>query len=261
MSTKHKQGELWGTAAHDWALYLEITFVPLYKKIISKSNLAPGSHVLDIGCGSGLFLRMAGTKGAITTGIDVTPELLELARQRNSSATLLNQDMKALPFADKSFDIVTGFNSLQYAEDISMVLKEIKRVLKDDGRLAIGVWGNTAECEALTVLSSIASLLPEPPAGSPGPLALSEEGKVARLLSEAGFKLLEKGTAEGHWNFSSLEEAMKGILSAGPSAEAIGYAGKEKVQAQLMKTLEAFNIYDDSYVLENVFHYFIAGKA
>ena len=133
-------------------------------------------------------------------------------------------------------------------------------MLKDDGKLAIGVWGSAAECEALKVLASIASLLPEQPAGSPGPLALSEEGKVEKLLTASGFKILEKGTAEGHWNFSSLDEAMKGILSAGPSAEAISYAGIEKVKEQLMRTFETFNIYDEIYVLENVFHYFIAGK-
>ena len=260
MSTKNNQAELWGTAPNDWALYLEITFIPLYKKVISKSNPGPQSHVLDIGCGSGLFLRMAGAKGATTTGIDVSAELLEIARQRNPMATLLNQDMENLSFADKSFNIVSGFNSLQYADDIIKVLKEIKRVLKDDGKLVIGVWGSAAECEALKVLASIASLLPNPPAGSPGPLALSEEGKVEKLLAAAGFKIFEKGTAECHWNFSSLDEALKGILSAGPSAEAIRYAGIERVKEQLMRTLEQFIIYDKIYVLENVFHYFIASK-
>lgn len=260
MSTKHKQAELWGTAPHDWALYLEITFIPLYKKVISKLNPVPQDHILDIGCGSGLFLRMAGAKGATATGIDVSPELLEVARQRNPTAELLNMDMEDLSFDDKSFDIITGFNSLQYAEDITKLLKEIYRLMKDDGKLAIGVWGSAAKCEALKVLASIASLLPEPPAGSPGPLALSEEGKMEKLFDTSGFKLLEKGVAECHWNFSSLDEALKGILSAGPSAEAIRYAGKEKVKDQLIRTLDAFNLYDEIYVLENVFHYFIAGK-
>jgi ubiquinone/menaquinone biosynthesis C-methylase UbiE len=260
MNTKHIQAELWGMAPHDWALYLEITFIPLYKKIISKTNLDSRSHVLDMGCGSGLFLRAAGARDAVITGIDVSPELLEIARERNPTATLLNHDMEELPFADKSFDVVTGFNSLSYATDIARVMKDIKRVLKDDGRLAIGIWGSATECEALRVLSSIASLLPEPPAGSPGPLSLSEEGKLEKILDSAGFAILEKGRVEGHWNFSSLDEALKGILSAGPSAEAIRYAGKEKVKEQLIKTLKDFNIYEDIYVLENVFHYFIAGK-
>ena len=141
MSPKHKQAELWGTAPNDWALYLEITFIPLYKKVISKLNPAPQDHILDIGCGSGLFLRMAGTKGATATGIDVSPELLEIARQRNPVSALLNLDMEDVFFDDKSFDFITGFNSLQYAEDITNVLKEIKRMLKDDGKLVIGVWG------------------------------------------------------------------------------------------------------------------------
>ena len=241
-------------------MYLEITFIPLYKKVISKLNPSPQSHLLDIGCGSDLFLRMANAKGAITTGIEVSPELLVIARERNPLAELLNQDMENLPFSDKCFDMITGFNSLQYAADIRKVLNEIKRVLKDDGKLAIGVWGSAEECEALEVLASIASLLPELPAGSPGPLALSEKGKVEKLLNAEGFKILENGTAEGHWNFSSLDEALKGILSAGPSAEAIRYAGVEKVKEQLMNTVEIFTIYDKTYVLENVFHYFIAGK-
>lgn len=260
MNKKNNQAELWGSAPDDWALYLEITFIPLYKKVISKTNPGPQTKVLDIGCGSGLFLRMTGAKGATVTGIDVSPELLDIARQRNAMATLLNQDMENLSFADKSFDIITGFNSFPYAEDIIKVFKGIKRVLKDDGRLVAGVWGSASECEALKVLASIASLLPEPPAGSPGPLALSAKGKMEKLLTAAGFKMLEKGTAECHWNFSSLDEALKGILSAGPSAEAIRYAGKEKVKDQLIRTLEAFNIYEEIYVLENVFHYFIAGK-
>ena len=260
MGPKHKQAELWGKAPHDWALHLEITFIPLYKKVISKLSPVPKDHILDIGCGSGLFLRMAGAKGARASGIDVSPELLEIAHQRNPTATLLNQDMENISFDEKSFDIVTGFNSLQYAEDIIKLLKRINGLMKDDGKLAIGVWGSNDECEALKVLLSIASLLPDPPAGSPGPLALSEEGKMETLFDASGFKLLEKGTAECHWNFSSLDEALKGILSAGPSAEAIQYAGKEKVKDKLIRTLDGFNIYDEIYVLENVFHYFIAGK-
>jgi len=261
MTLKSNQGELWGRAPEDWALHLEITFIPLYKKIISKSGLSADHKVLDIGCGSGLFIKMADTKGAATTGIDLSPELLKIARLRNPTAALLNQDMEQLPFDDKSFDLVTGFNSIQYACDVSKILLEIKRVLKDDGKLVIGVWGSAAECEALKVLASVASVLPEPLAGSPGPLALSEEGKLDSLLAAAGYKITDSSTIECPWNFSSLDDAVKGILAAGPSAEAISYAGKDKVKEKLISTLEAFNIYDEIYVLENVFHYYIAGKA
>ena len=261
MTAKNKQGELWGTAPEDWALYLEITFIPLYKKIINKSGLSANDNLLDIGCGSGLFMKMAGTKGAITNGIDLSPELLRIARHRNPLSTLVNQDMEQLSFDEKKFDLVTGFNSLQYAGDIAALLLEIKRVLKDDGKLAIGIWGTSAECEALKVLASVASVLPEPVAGSPGPLALSETGRVEELLISAGMNIIEKGTIECPWYFSSLDEAIKGILSAGPSAEAINYAGKEKVKEKLVSTLAPFNFTDEIYVLENVFHYFIAGKA
>jgi hypothetical protein len=81
------------------------------------------------------------------------------------------------------------------------------------------------------------------------------------LLETAGLKLIETGTANCHWNFSSLDEALKGILSAGPSTEAIRYAGIDKVKEKLVGTLSAFNINDEIFVLENVFHYYMAGKA
>ncbi len=261
MATKNSQGELWGTAPEDWALYLETTFIPVYKKVINKCRLSAGSAVLDIGCGSGLFIKMAEAKEAGITGIDLSDALLNIARERNPFATLLNQDMASLPFKDQSFDLVTGFNSLQYAVDIMKVLKEIHRVLKADGKLVIGIWGSPSECESLKVLSSIASLLPDPEPGSPGPLALSEEGKVERLLQAAGYIITDNSTIECPWNFSTLENAVKGILSAGPSAEAIHYAGIDKVKEKLVQTLEPFNICDEIYILENVFHYYIAGKA
>ncbi len=261
MTGKNRQGELWGTAPEDWALHLEICFIPVYKKIINRTGVAANDSVLDLGCGSGLFLKMVHAKSTAITGIDLSDELLSIARQRNPDAGLFNQDMNDLPFADKSFDLVTGFNSIQYAGDVHHVLAEIKRVLKDDGKLVIGVWGTAAECESLGVLASIASLLPEPEPGSPGPLALSTDGKVEALLTEAGFKIIENSTIECPWNFSSLNDAVRGILAAGPSAEAIQYAGKEKVKEKLISTLQAFNIYDEIYVLENVFHFYIAGKA
>lgn len=261
MTGKNRQGELWGTAPQDWALHLETCFIPVYKKIINKSGITANDSVLDIGCGSGLFLKMVHSKSNAITGIDLSDELLGIARQRNPDARLLNQDMHQLPFADKSFHLVTAFNSIQYAEDLSHVLAEIKRVLNDDGKLVIGVWGSAAECESLSVLASIASLLPEPMPGSPGPLALSAAGKVESMLADAGFTIIENNTIECPWNFSSLDDALKGILAAGPSAEAIHYAGKEKVKEKLINSLQAFNIYDEIYVLENVFHYYIAAKA
>jgi ubiquinone/menaquinone biosynthesis C-methylase UbiE len=260
MTTKNKQGDLWGTAPEDWALYLETTFIPVYKKIINKSSFRHDARVLDIGCGSGLFIKMVNAKVPGITGIDLSDALLKIARERNPTATLLNQDMEHLPFPDKSFDLVTGFNSFQYASDIMGVLGEIRRVMKDDGKLVIGIWGSDTECEALKVLSSVASLLPEHDPESPGPLALSRDGKVEGLLLAAGYKITEHSTIECPWNFSTLENALRGILSAGPSAEAINYAGLDKVKEKLVQTLEPFNLYDEIYVLENVFHYYIASK-
>ncbi len=68
--------------------------------------------------------------------------------------------MEELPFTDKTFDVVSGFNSFQYAANTKNALIEAKRVMKDNGQLAVMIWGNKEDCEAATYLKAIGSLLP-----------------------------------------------------------------------------------------------------
>jgi SAM-dependent methyltransferase len=67
--------------------------------------------VLDVGCGVGAFLRLVADRGARAFGIDASPALAEVARERVPGAELRVGDMEALPSDDDTFDLVTGFNS------------------------------------------------------------------------------------------------------------------------------------------------------
>ena len=100
-----------------------------------------GRRVLDAGCGSGPLFEDLRAKGAIVTGFDSSPAMLELARQRlGDDADLQVADLsQPLPFPDGTFDDVVVSLVLHYLQDWTTPLAELRRVLKPGGRLLLSV--------------------------------------------------------------------------------------------------------------------------
>lgn len=103
----------------------------------------PGFHLLDVGCGTGAFaIETAGLVGETggVVGIDHSAALLRIAAARaaqaNRAATFLQADARRLPFADDAFDGCRTERVLQYLDDPTRALAEMKRVLKPGGRMA-----------------------------------------------------------------------------------------------------------------------------
>ena len=97
-----------------------------------------GERLLDIGCGSGDHLSLFRKKGCDVTGIDRSPTMLDLARQRLANRAELHQGRaEDLPFSDNEFDIVTLINSLEFTDDPGLAIAEAIRVCR--GRVFIGV--------------------------------------------------------------------------------------------------------------------------
>ena len=69
----------------------------------------------------------------------------------------------------RSLAVATGFNSFQYAASVTNALAEAHRVLKPGGRLVVMIWGNKEDCEALSYLKAVGSMLPPPPPGPDSP--------------------------------------------------------------------------------------------
>ncbi|WP_445154487.1 class I SAM-dependent methyltransferase [Arthrobacter sp. Hor0625] len=109
--------------------------------MIALAGDVAGRRILDAGCGSGPLTAALGAGGAVMTGFDSSPAMLELARRRLGAAADLHlADLgKPLPFADGSFDDVVASLVLHYLEDWSAPLAELRRVLKPGGRLILSV--------------------------------------------------------------------------------------------------------------------------
>ncbi|GAA1034625.1 class I SAM-dependent methyltransferase [Virgisporangium ochraceum] len=100
-----------------------------------------GRRILDAGCGSGPLSEALIARGAIVTGFDGSPAMVELARKRlGDAADLRVADLGApLPFADGAFDDVVVSLVLHYLRDWTQPLAELRRVLRPGGRLLLSV--------------------------------------------------------------------------------------------------------------------------
>jgi SAM-dependent methyltransferase len=105
-------------------------------------GLAPGAEVLDVACGHGRIANRLAERGAVVTGLDADSFFLAKARESGSGAEYVQGDMRALPFANVTFDAaLLWFTSLGYFDDEGnrAVLRELRRVLRPGGRAVLDV--------------------------------------------------------------------------------------------------------------------------
>jgi SAM-dependent methyltransferase len=93
--------------------------------------------VLDLGCNTGYGSRIIKASGARVTGVDVSPEAIDIARKKYgpSGIEFLCVDGRGMPFADRSFDVITSFQVIEHIIDLAQFIAEIKRVLRPGGRV------------------------------------------------------------------------------------------------------------------------------
>src|ERR1700721_1175567 len=134
------QRRLWGTDPRAWAELAEAHNQPLFEAVLDAARISPGTRLLDVGCGSGLTLVLAKARGARPSGLDISPGLLDVARDRLPDADLRAGDMEFLPFGDAAFDAVTGVNAFQFAGDPRNALREAARVTRPGGRVVASLF-------------------------------------------------------------------------------------------------------------------------
>jgi SAM-dependent methyltransferase len=258
MGTSQLQGGLWGARARDYAEMVEGMQRPLYEKIFAEAGVGAGTKLLDVGCGPGLAAQLASGLGAQVAGLDAAEASVAIARERTPEGDFRLGEMEDLPWPDNAFDVVTGFNAFQYAASVVSALREARRAARPGGRVAMAVWGRAEDCEIVATVAALGKLLPPPPAGAPGPFALSAPGRVEGLLKEAGLAPLSSGEVDCVFSFPDLETAVRAHMSAGPAAMAARQAGVEAVRQAIAESLAAFRTSDGGYRQRNRFRYVIA---
>jgi SAM-dependent methyltransferase len=258
MGTAGVQGDLWSGNPRDWADLQEPLFAPLYRAVLDSAGVGAGAKVLDVGCGSGMFCSLATRRGATVAGIDAAEGMLAIARERTPAGDFRAGEMEELPFADASFDLVSGFNSFQFAADPVNALRQAKRVAKPSGAVSMAVWGLAKDCQAAALLKAMSSLLPPPPPGTPGPFALSEPGVMEDMLSKAGLKPGRAVDVDTPFEFKDDETGCRAMAASGPGIRAMRVAGRDQLRAALLAALAPFKTGSGSCRLDNKFRFVIA---
>jgi SAM-dependent methyltransferase len=153
----------------DWGIGRYETFATQLQtaadRIVKLARPRPGQEVLDIGCGTGNAAVLAGRAGAIVTGLDLSPRLLEVARIRARAqgvdAAFVAGDAQALPFEDCTFDLVLSVFGIIFAADARRAVSEALRVLAPEGRALISAWEPDGAVQAMAgvIIDGVSSAL------------------------------------------------------------------------------------------------------
>ena len=258
-SAGRAQGELWGTRAADWAEH-ETQYLPLYEDAIQRLGIRAGTAVLDVGCGSGVFLRAAADAGARVSGLDASDRLLEIARARVPEADLQLGDLQFLPHEADAFDAVTSFNSFWFAADPVEALREAGRVARPGAPVLALVFGRPERCEVAPMLQAVASLSP-PPASGDGPrskFGLHEPGVLEEMATAAGLVPQTAGNLVSVLEFEDDETLARQLMSPGSVVVAAGAAGEQPVRDAIVASLAPYRTPAGGYRVENEWRYLIA---
>jgi len=176
---KEAQRESWSRFAP-----LAMFTTPPAAKLVRHAKIKSGQRVLDVGCGTGPVSITAARLGAKVTGLDLTPELLEHARENARVAEVEVEwregDAEALPFEDATFDVVVSQFGHIFAPRPEVAVAEMLRVLKPGGTIAFSTWPPELCIGRLMMLS--ARYMPKPPVEVPPPTLWGDPNIVRERL-------------------------------------------------------------------------------
>ena len=190
---------MWAEVAGGWAEHAEdvdARSAQLTQRMLELSTPRPGERVLELACGpggAGLAAAKHLAPGGEVVLSDIAAEMTAVASQRAAARGLRNVtarvlDLEQIDEPDGSYDVVLCREGLMLVSDPARAAREIRRVLRPGGRVALAVWGPRERNPWLGVMfDAIGAQLGRlvPPAGVPGPFSLEDAAELGDLLRDA----------------------------------------------------------------------------
>jgi SAM-dependent methyltransferase len=250
-------GPLWGARPDDWA-FTEEQQVPTYEAALQRVDVQPEERVLDIGCGVGVFLGLVAHRGAEAFGVDASKALLAVAQRRLPDADLRVCDMESLPYGDDGFDLVTGFSSFFFANDIVAALREAGRVARPGAPVVIQVWGAHEQSDLEAMKAIVRPFMPPRPADAPPEPDYSEPGVLEDIAARAGLEPKSAFDTTWFYEFPDDDTIRRALVAPAGIAVLVGPDREDEVKDAIVSGLAAYRAADGCYRLRASFHTLIA---
>ncbi|HJU90973.1 MAG TPA: class I SAM-dependent methyltransferase [Gemmatimonadaceae bacterium] len=178
-------------------------------RVADAAKVRSGQRVLDVACGTGLLTREVASRVApngSVVGLDLNPGMLTVAERLAPSIEWHEGTAESLPFPDESFDVVVSQFGLMFFGDRQRALREMIRVLRSGGRLAVAVWGELDDAPAYAVEEKLIREIAGTEAALPvqAPFALGDAKELVALFERAGVASVSVASHVGTARFPSI---------------------------------------------------------
>lgn len=190
----HEEGSLDGGVimGSDWSCLRAIqrALADAIDHCVQRLAPRPGETILDVATGTGWTARLLASREATVTGVDYSEELVtaacEIAQHRGLGITFDVGDAQQLPYPDQSFDAICSTFGVIFASQPELVARELARVCRSGGRLALAVW--TRDCSLGMMAREVFAKFSPPPPDPPPPSPYGREDRMREFL-EPEFEL------------------------------------------------------------------------
>jgi SAM-dependent methyltransferase len=238
---QREQWQLSGDAAALYEQYLvPIRFGPWAADLVARASLRAGDRVLDVACGTGVVARHAapqvGPTGRVV-GLDLNAGMLTVARAVAATEALTiewcESSALTMPFEDQSFEVILCQQGLQLFPDRLAGLREMRRVVAEDGRLLVSVWCSIEhQPELLAVAAALEQHIgPGASATTRAPTLLGDADELGALIAEAGFRDIVITPAEKRLHYPSVEDYLSIRSRTTPASDPLKQADERTYRA------------------------------
>ncbi|MDY7229378.1 class I SAM-dependent methyltransferase [Hyalangium rubrum] len=244
-----ERAEAWSSAAEAYDDFAEGATRHFAEDAVRLVRLRPGSRVLDVAAGTGVFTFAAARRGAEVLATDFSAGMIEAIGRKCAAQGLTTvktavMDGQALTVEDASFDVAASLFGLMFFPEHDRGLRELLRVLKPGGQAVVTTWAPPSRGEMFRLIgSAVMKALPNlpPPSKPPHWAALGDADDLRRRLLSVGFARAHVVSVTHVWTFESPEWLEQRLSSMSPASaglfEAMNAAQRETFRRALIDDL------------------------
>jgi ubiquinone/menaquinone biosynthesis C-methylase UbiE len=192
--------------------------------LLKAANVSAGMRVLDVCSGPGMLVEAAIERGAQAVGLDFSAQAVELARELVPAGEFRQGDAQALPFADNSFDAIVCAYGVIHVPVPELALREMLRVVRPGGRVAISVWDSTTPNNGFGMIYAAVRAhgsFDVPVPHGPDYFQFSTDEKMRAALTEIGFSMVETKFVDQRWHVQSAAQILEAMRTGTVRARAL----------------------------------------